>query len=474
MDYWQREAHIMSGEIKPKKLKTILFVLFFVVFVDQAGILVIVPVIPSLLHELTGQSVEQNAVWGGALVAVYGFMQFIFAPVMGSLSDRFGRRALLLACTLFAAIDYFIIAIAPNVWILFLGRMLAGIAGASMVPAMAGVADVSTPMNKTKNYAFVYSAVGLGMIMGPVLTAMVVDLGTRAPFWLSMAIAFVNFLFVWKFFPETLAPENRRSFKFKNPISSIMSIGKYKGLYFLFLSLFIYMVAFETPMVLLAFYSKSHFGWSDNIISYLYVLLGVVMVLTQMVLLPKLFPILGNKNLYYMAFYCFIASMFFMGVAWVWWMMVLALVLVAMSGIANSINANIFSSAVSPQQQGEVQGALSSVYSLGAIIGPFIASWQFKFFASSGLPLGDGLVFIVAGLLGILSFYFTILAFRQMKDNPALNQKPIAKREKEERLARKARLEEMERREREAKRAWNRPKEDSPGSREGSGDNEGN
>lgn len=337
------------------------------------------------------------------------------------MSDRYGRRPLLLFCTGFLALDFVIMATAPNVWMLLVGRILAGIAGASIVPALASAADVSEPSQKTRNFAVVYSAVGIGMILGSLLAGLVVRFGTRAPFWLSVCVAVANFLLILFFFPETLKPERRRPFEFTNPVRSIRSLSQHDGLLPFFFSLFVYMLAFQAPITLLSFYSKGHLGWSDDKISWIFLLNGFVMLVAQVAQLPLFHKLLGNKKLYYFSYLLFVSGLFVMGVVQTGEGLVAGIVLIATSSIANSVNSNIFSSQVSPKEQGEVQGAMSSVYSLGSVARPVLASVPYRHFSHSGLPLGGGLVFVAASVLAVGALFLSVKVFSRMKDNPALN-----------------------------------------------------
>jgi len=204
----------------------------FVIFIDALGMSIIIPIMPDLLVELTGQSVAQTAMIGGLMTAVYAINQFLFGPVIGALSDRFGRRPLILISLGALVIDYLLMAVAWNIWLLFLGRFLAGLAGASYTVATAYIADVSEKSKRSENFGLVGAAFGLGFVIGPVIGGLVSTLGVRAPLLLAAAICFVGVLFGLFMLPESLKPENRRPFSLKssNPFSALFRAFKLPGL----------------------------------------------------------------------------------------------------------------------------------------------------------------------------------------------------------------------------------------------------
>jgi DHA1 family tetracycline resistance protein-like MFS transporter len=213
--------------------------------IDMIGFGIIIPVMPGLIQELTHGSVSLAATYGGWLLAAYSITQFLSSPVVGGLSDRFGRRPVLLASLFGFTIDYLFLAVAPTIGWLFVGRIIAGIMGASFTTASAYIADISTPQNRAQNFGMIGAVFGLGFIIGPVIGGFLGDIGPRMPFIVTAMLTALNFIYGWFFLPESLKVENRRAFDWRraNPVGTLMSVLKYKVVAGLFLSLVLLNVA---------------------------------------------------------------------------------------------------------------------------------------------------------------------------------------------------------------------------------------
>jgi DHA1 family tetracycline resistance protein-like MFS transporter len=268
------------------------------VLLDIIGFGLIIPVLPALLVGLTGEGVSQAAIYGGWLAFVYAVMQFVCAPLLGNLSDRFGRRVVLLFAVGALGIDYIVMGFAPTLGWLFFGRTIAGIAGASFTPAYACVADISPPEKRAQNFGLISASFGVGFILGPALGGLLGELGPRAPFFAAACLSLANFVYGYFMLPETLAPEKRRAFDWKraNPLGTLTQIRKHPVLPGLLSALFLWMVAHQVMPATWTFFTKLRFGWSEATIGASLALAGVVMAISQASLLRVLVPRLGERR----------------------------------------------------------------------------------------------------------------------------------------------------------------------------------
>ena len=268
------------------------------VLLDTIGFGLILPVQPALLVELTGQSVSRVAVYGGWLAFVYAVMQFVFAPVLGNLSDRFGRRPVLLFAIGSLGIDYLIMGFAPTLAWLFVGRTLAGIAGASFTPAYAYVADISPPEKRAQSFGVVGAMFGVGFIVGPALGGLLGGLGPRAPFFAAAGLSIANVLYGLFVLPESLPPEKRRPFAWTraNPLGTLMQMRQHPVLLGLLAALFLWMVGHQVMPSTWAFYTKLRFGWSEATIGASLAIVGAIVVVSQATLLRFVVPRLGERR----------------------------------------------------------------------------------------------------------------------------------------------------------------------------------
>ncbi|MBE0401371.1 MULTISPECIES: MFS transporter [Halomonadaceae] len=389
-----------------KSTATILLCLFLTVMMDQAGVVLIAPLIPALLESITGDTLAHNTEIAGWLVGTYGLMQFLFAPIMGSLSDRFGRRRVLLVCFAIFVLDYLIFAIADSIWVLFLGRVIAGITGSSLVVSMASIADISEKHNKTRNFAYMYGAIGLGMIVGPAISSVTVGYGLRVPFLVAALMCAFCFFFILFGFREPLSDASRRPFKIANPMNSINKFRKYPGMSWLFLTHFCILLAFQAPLVLWAFFTKYRFSWNEQQIANSLVLIGVLMVLVQTVVVDFAYKKLGNRKSCFVGYAMFGTGMLLIAVSVHPWFFYLALIPYTLGSVSNAAINSIYSNAVLPSEQGEIQGALVSIASVANAIGPIVVSYLYSVGVQSTWTYGDALPFIGASLLTALSGCF--------------------------------------------------------------------
>ncbi len=377
------------------------------VLLDTIGFGLILPVLPTFLVRLTGLGVSEAAIYGGWLAFVYAVMQFVCAPVLGNLSDRYGRRPVLLFAVGTLGIDYLIMGFAPTIGWLFLGRTIAGIAGASFTPAYACVVDISPPERRAQNFGLVSAAFGVGFILGPALGGLLGALGPRAPFFTAACLSLVNYAYgVWVL-PESLAPENRRAFDWKraNPLGTLLQVRKYPVVLGLLGALFLWMVAHQVMPATWTFYTKSRFGWSEATIGASLALAGLIMATSQAVLLRSIVPLVGERRAALTGIA--VACVGYAGYATAtqgWMMFAWLLTWFFGATVMPGTNA-LLSHRVPADAQGELQGAVASLFSLSSIVGPPLMTQVFGHFSSPAAPLRfPGAAFLMAAILAATCF----------------------------------------------------------------------
>ena len=380
---------------------------FIAVLVDSIGFGIILPVLPSLIMTLAHVNVAQAAEFGGWLAFVYALMQFFCAPVLGNLSDRFGRRPVLLFALLALGVDYLIMGSAPVVSWLFVGRMVAGMAGASFTPAYAYIADITPPEKRAQSFGLMGAAFGIGFILGPAIGGMLGSFGPRAPFFTAGAIALANTAFGYFALPESLPLESRRPFEWRraNPLGTLLQIRRYPVVLWLIGAVFLWQLGHQVLPSTWAFYTMSKFRWTSAQIGYSLAFVGLVMAFAQGVLTRALIPRLGGERpaaAVGMAF----AILAYIGYAFAsqgWMMYVVSVTSMFFAMTYPSLNA-LMSQQIPHDAQGELQGAVASVYSLSAILGPPLMTQVFALFSSAAAPVYfPGAAFLAAALLTLAS-----------------------------------------------------------------------
>ncbi|MCZ4092823.1 TCR/Tet family MFS transporter [Sinorhizobium psoraleae] len=384
-----------------------LFLVFLILFLDIMGIAIIVPVLPTYLEELTGANIGEAAIDGGWLLLVYSAMQFLFAPLIGNLSDRFGRRPILLASVLTFAIDNLICALATSYWMLFIGRVLAGISGASFGTASAYIADISDDSNRAKNFGLIGIAFGTGFALGPVIGGLLGELGPRVPFYGAAALSFLNFVVGLFLLPETLDRTNRRRFEWwrANPLGALKQMRNYRGIGWIGLVFFLYWLAHAVYPAVWSFVSSYRYGWSEGQIGLSLGIFGVGGAVVMAVVLPRVVTRFGERRTAALGLVFTALGMAGYAAAWEGWMVYAVIVATALESLADPPLRSIASAHVPPSAQGELQGALTSISSITTIAGPLIFTQIFGYFTSpaavysfSGAPYALAGCLIVAGL----------------------------------------------------------------------------
>lgn len=389
--------------------------IFITLLIDVMGWGLIIPVMPKLIASLKDIPVNEASSYGALLLSAYAITQFLFAPVVGNLSDQYGRRPVLLISLLGFGIDYLFLALAPGYGWLFAGRIIAGITGASFTTAAAYIADVSTPDTRAKNFGMIGAAFGMGFIIGPLLGGFLAKYGVRAPFYAAAVLCLLNWLYGYFILPESLPKENRRPFSWKraNPFGSLQFLRKTKGIGVLSVSYFMIYLAAQAVQGNWNFFTIHRFHWSEDMVGISLGVVGLLVGLVQGGLTRVINPRLGNEKSIYLGLALYTAGLALFAFASQGWMMFVFLVPYCLGGIAGpSLQATI-SQHVPPDQQGELQGALTSLMSLTTIIGPLIMNNLFTYFTSPKAPfLFPGVSFLLGSVFMLLSIYFAYTVFR--------------------------------------------------------------
>lgn len=383
--------------------------IFITILIDVIGMGIIIPVVPKLLEEMTHTGISEAARYGGWLMFSYAIMQFIFSPIIGALSDRYGRRPVLLFSLLGLGIDYVFMAFAPSLFWLFIGRIIAGIAGASFTTAMAYIADISSPEKRAQNFGMVGAAFGLGFIIGPVLGGLAAQWSSRLPFILAAVLTGINLVYGYFILPESLLKENRRSFQWSraNPIGALAHLKKYpviSGLVACFTFIYLASHAVQSNWT---YYTMLKFNWNEAWVGYSLGFVGLLVGTVQGGLIRVIIPKLGENKSVYVGLALYSIGMIMFAFATEGWMMFAFLVPYALGGICGPALQGIISRQVPDNEQGELQGALTSVISATSIVGPLMMN---NLFAYATKPNGSfyfpGAPFILGSILCALSLFF--------------------------------------------------------------------
>jgi MFS transporter, DHA1 family, tetracycline resistance protein len=384
--------------------------------IDMIGFGIIIPVLPGLIQELTHGSVSLAATYGGWLLAAYSITQFISSPIVGGLSDRFGRRPILLASLFGFTIDYLFLAVAPTIGWLFVGRVVAGVMGASFTTASAYIADISTPQNRTQNFGMIGACFGLGFIIGPVIGGFLGEIGPRVPFIATAGLTALNFIYGWFFLPESLKPENRRAFDWKraNPVGTLMNVLKYKVVAGLFLSLVLLNIAVHAVQSNWAYYVIEKFKWTTTMIGLSLAVVGLVFVAVQGGLIRIILPKLGQYRTVYVGLLLYATGFVLYAFASQSWMMYAITVVYCMGAISGPALQGIIAGEVPPNAQGELQGAFASLMSITSVIGPLLMNSIFAWFVRPAAPVYfPGAAMLLGAVLTVISCLLAHRTFRR-------------------------------------------------------------
>ncbi|MBE7171643.1 MAG: TCR/Tet family MFS transporter [Williamsia sp.] len=419
----------------PAKKAAIGFI-FVTLLIDVMGFGLIIPVMADLIAQLKGIPVNEASTYGALLLSVFAVMQFLFAPVMGNLSDQYGRRPVLLFSLLGFGIDYIILALAPAYGWLFIGRVIAGITGASFTTASAYIADVSTDeTSKAKNFGMIGAAFGLGFVLGPALGAFLSTWGIRAPFYAAAGLCLLNCLYGYFLLPESLPKENRRRFEWKkaNPFGSLKFLFQHPELGGLAASFFLIYLGAQGVQGNWNFFTIYRFHWTEKMVGISLAIVGILVGSVQAGLTRVVNPKIGNERSIYLGLSLYTLGLLLFAFATQSWMMFVFLIPYCLGGISNPSLQSVISGQVPANQQGALQGALTSLMSLTTILGPLIMNTSFTYFTTDKAPFYfPGIHFLIGAVCMLMSI---VLVYRVLSRNRTSESKAAAVAHETERPA---------------------------------------
>jgi MFS transporter, DHA1 family, tetracycline resistance protein len=379
--------------------------IFITLFLDIFGIGVIVPILPKLVEQLQGGNVEAASHAVGWLGALYALMQFIFSPVLGSLSDRFGRRPVILLSLLGSGLDYLLLAWAPTLWWLYIGRIISGITAANFSAASAYIADVTPPEKRAAGFGLIGAAFGLGFIAGPAIGGLLGQYGLRVPFLVAAGITLLNFIYGYFVLPESLKPENRRDFHWSSvhPIKALTALSRWPVVMSLAGTHFFINVAHNIYPSLWVLYTGARYGWGSREVGLSLSAVGIMAAIVQAGLAGKIISKIGEKAGVVLGLVAMGLALAAYGFATEGWMIYVIIVLGAVGGIGTPAAQAIITKSAPANEQGAVQGALNSLTSMAGILGPILWTWIFAYSIRPESRLHfPGLAFVLAGGVALL------------------------------------------------------------------------
>ena len=347
--------------------------------IDAMGIGLIIPVMPDLLQQIEGGDLGNAAIWGGILATVFAVMQFIFGPTIGSLSDRFGRRPVLLVSLVIIAVDFIVMGLAHSIWLLVITRIIGGIAAATQATAAAFISDISTPENRSANFGILGATFGVGFVLGPLMGGLLGEVGLRVPFFAAAALATLNLILGYFVLPETVTDQTRRPFDIKraNPLGALTQIRLIPGLSRFLLVFFLYEFAFYVYPAVWVYYAKAQFGWDSGMLGVSLASFGISVAVVEGILIRRILPWLGERRTIVLGFIFSIGIFVVLGfLTSGFWALLLAPIS-ALGSVVIPAMRGIFANKAEANQQGEIQGIVSSTQSLAVIFAPLVLTYVF-------------------------------------------------------------------------------------------------
>jgi MFS transporter, DHA1 family, tetracycline resistance protein len=395
--------------------------IFVTVMLDMLAFGIIIPVLPHLIVELIGGSIAKAAVWSGGFGALFMLMQFVFSPVQGTLSDRFGRRTVILISSFGLGIDFIVMALAPVLWLLFVGRAVSGVCAASFSTANAYIADIVPKEKRAAAFGTLGAAFGIGFIIGPALGGFLGHLHIRLPFWIAAGLSLINFCYGYFVLPESL-PKEKRSARFDwrhaNPFGAVVLLRRYPQVFGLAAVFFLINLAQFSLNSTYVLYTDYRYGWGPQAVGFTLGLVGLCSGLVQAVLVRRLMPRLGERRMILAGLTLCIVGYVFFGFASIGWIFLLGIPFLSLGGLAGPPAQSMMTHQVDAHEQGRLQGALTSLASLAGIFGPALFANIFALFISDHAPVQHlpGAAFVLAALL---LFASALIAVRVMRRMPA-------------------------------------------------------
>ncbi|HEY1082169.1 MAG TPA: TCR/Tet family MFS transporter [Prosthecobacter sp.] len=396
--------------------------IFITLALDILGIGLIVPILPKLIEQYQGGNVASASMTYGMLHATYALMQFLFAPLIGSLSDRFGRRPVILISLFGSGIDYLLIAFAPNLAWFVVGRIIAGITGANFAAGTAYIADISPPEKRSANFGLIGAAFGLGFVIGPALGGWLGDYGLKVPFLVAGGLTLVNWLYGVFVLPESLSPENKRAFSWSksNPVGSLMALRNYPSVLGLVTTTFLFTLGHQVYPGIWVLYTDYRYGWDTKAVGFSLTFVGVMAAIVQGGLTKVIVDKLGEVKTALMGLALGTVMYVCYGLCTEGWMIYACILVGSLSGVAGPAVQGMLSRNVPADQQGGLQGSLTSLASVAGFIGPLLCNALFSYFISDKAPVHlPGAAFFASALMTLVALFLAISVLRRLTRHSA-------------------------------------------------------
>jgi DHA1 family tetracycline resistance protein-like MFS transporter len=395
------------------------------VLLDIMAFGIVIPVLPHLIEQLIGGGIAAAAWWVGIFGTVFAVVQFGFAPVQGALSDRHGRRPVILISNLGLALDFVVLAVAPTLWLLFVGRVVLGMTAASFTTANAYIADITPKEKRAAAFGILGSAFGLGFIIGPALGGFLGGIDLRLPFWVAAGLALCNFTYGYFILPESL-PKERRTPRFElhsaHPLGSLKLLRRYPQVFGLGIVMFLVYLSHYVLQTVFVLYADYRYQWGPQAVGFVLMLVGACDGLVQGVLTGKLAPVLGERRLMMTGMLCGIAAFVVMGVAGNGWLFLLGIPLMALWSLAGPPIQSIMTHQVDPREQGRLQGAVTSLGSFAGIFGPYLFAQVFALSIAPHAPWHlPGAPFVLSAVLLAAGTVIAARVTRNLRRGPLAN-----------------------------------------------------
>ena len=381
------------------------------VTLDAIGIGLIFPVMSDLIESVTGGSLSQAAVWGGLLATSFAVMQFLFGPIIGSLSDRFGRRPVLLLSLLIMSLDYLVMAVAPTIWLLLAARIVAGITAATYSTATAYIADITPPEKRGARFGLIGACFGVGFVAGPLIGGLLAAIDLHAPFYAAAALALANLIFGYFVLPETVTDATRRPFSLAraNPLGALRAVSRLPGVRRVLICFLILGIAMNVYPAIWAYYGQARFGWDTTMVGISLAVYGISFAVGQAVLVGPLIKRFGEHRAAHFGMWVDVATMFALGIVTSGVGALIITPITALGGVVTPALQSLASRAAPADAQGELQGVLASLNAIAMITSPLIMTTTFSVFTSPGAPVfSPGAPFLLASALMLLCLFLHV------------------------------------------------------------------
>ena len=393
----------------PNNSKLPIFVIFTTVVLDSMGIGIIIPVMPALFAEVTGtEKISDIAIWGGLLASTFALMQFIFGPILGALSDRYGRKPILLLALFVMAAYYLLMGFAQTLWLLFLGRLIGGVTAATHATANAYMADISSPEEKAARFGMLGAGFGLGFVLGPLIGGLLGEWGPRAPFFAAAMLAAANGVLCYFVLEESLKTKNRREFMWyrANPIGAILDLRKFEGIYSLLLVFLLFTIGTSIYAAIWPFFTVERFSWSPGMIGISLTIYGVCFAIVQGVLVRPAIKIWGEEKTIIIGFCFEFSAMVTFAFLTDGKILIILIPLASLGVLAQPAIQAILSKSVGDDRQGAIQGVASSLNAIAMVITPITMTWILAVFSDKTAKYYfPGMPFLFSALMVLLCLF---------------------------------------------------------------------